>query len=79
MTIERCDANLPNDSERLDAKAAYQVPEISVTALRLVTLGGSPGGGDSGSPNSQAPFGNSSGTGGWEDESTEPMPKDPDR
>ena len=78
MTIERCDANLPNDSERLDAKAVYQVPEISVTALRLVTLGGSAGAGDSGNANSQAPPGGAAGT-GFEDQNLNPMPKDPDR
>jgi len=38
-------------------KAAYQTPEVSVSALRLITLGGSPGSGDSGAPNSENPFG----------------------
>ena len=78
MTIERCDSNSTKVGERLDDKLSYQAPEFSVTALRLVTLGGTIGNDDSGSPNSQQPPGGASGA-GFEDQDLNPMPKDPDR
>lgn len=38
-------------------RQTYERPDFTVLALSVVTLGGSPGAGDSGSPNSENPFG----------------------
>jgi hypothetical protein len=43
-------------------RQAYEKPDLSVLALSVVTLGGSPGAGDSGAPNAENPFGNQTGT-----------------
>lgn len=51
------DMNRTSSSQDLGDKAAYQTPEVSVSALRLVTLGGSPGNGDSGANTTENPFG----------------------
>lgn len=40
----------------------YEPPAFDVHALRLVTLGGTPGAGDSGAPGSQDPLGGASGS-----------------
>lgn len=37
-------------------KIAYEAPSFQCDALRLVTLGGTPGAGDSGAPGSQDPL-----------------------
>ncbi|MEE4331414.1 MAG: hypothetical protein V2J10_11130 [Wenzhouxiangella sp.] len=44
------------DAEHM-ARRAYEKPESSALALSVVTLGGSPGAGDSGAPNAENPFG----------------------
>ena len=47
------------DAEHM-ARRAYEKPESSALALSVVTLGGSPGSGDSGAPNAENPFGTNS-------------------
>ena len=37
--------------------AFYESPEFTRHSLATITLGGSPGAGDSGAPNSESPFG----------------------
>ena len=59
MREERIDTNMKSSGEDFGEKAAYQAPEVSVSALRLVTLGGTPGNGDSGAPTSENDFGSS--------------------
>jgi len=55
MKEERIDMNLKSSSGDLGDKAAYQAPEVSVSALRLVTLGGTPGSPDSGGSTTEEP------------------------
>jgi len=57
MNEKQIDMKRTSSSEVPAAKAVYQPPEVSVSALRLVTLGGSPGNGDSGAVNTENPFG----------------------
>jgi len=62
--------------QKCNKPTVYVVPSFERHQLSTITLGGSPGSGDSGAPNSQSPFGEDS-TGardekqfeeGWEDE-----------
>ncbi len=48
---------------------SYEAPGFERHCLATITLGGSPGSGDSGSPNAENPFG--SGTGAREEKSFE--------
>ena len=44
-----------------DERLQYEAPSFQCDTLALITLGGSPGAGDSGAENTHMPFGSSSG------------------
>ena len=77
MSESSLDSNLRGTGERLHERAVYHAPEISVAALRLVTLGGTAGSNDSGGSTTESPPGPAPA----EDFGGElnPMPQDPDR
>ena len=44
-----------DDETNVASKSTYERPDVQVQKIRLVTLGGTPGSGDSGAVGSQSP------------------------